>query len=122
MNPFYLGQLVWRHRQTKGESYQSLAALTGCSMTWLRQLEHGWLEEPEPHLLGRVADALNIDRAAIDRLNGGSVLDDPRAERVYFHSHHYVDQPQLDEIDKAFRVIQTEGHEDGEAMAVGAPR
>jgi transcriptional regulator with XRE-family HTH domain len=58
-----LGRYVREQRTARGLSGQALALAAGVDKSWLHRLEHGEYASPDPHLLVRLARALEVDVA-----------------------------------------------------------
>lgn len=58
-----LGHYVREQRMARGLSGQALALAAGVDKAWLHRLEHGEYASPDPHLLVRLARALEVDVA-----------------------------------------------------------
>ncbi len=64
-----LGRIIADARYQQELSYGELAALSNTDKGWLHRLENGQRADTDPVLLARVAEALGIDPARIDRVS-----------------------------------------------------
>jgi transcriptional regulator with XRE-family HTH domain len=58
-----LGELLHKLRVERDLSLRGLAATAGLDATWLMRVERGQYQSPDPRLLRRLAEVLDIDTA-----------------------------------------------------------
>lgn len=58
-----LGEYVRSRRTAAGLGVRALARAAGVNPTWVSRLEHGEYDKPDPRLLARLADVLELDLA-----------------------------------------------------------
>src|ERR1700736_3687705 len=101
-----LGELVREAREAKGWSLRTPEAETGVARTWLVYLEAGRSLEPSPDRLARVAEALELDPARIDRVSGSYLARSLPTVRTYFRSKGKATQAELDELEQVIADVQ----------------
>jgi transcriptional regulator with XRE-family HTH domain len=101
-----LGALIRSARESKGLSLRALEAMTGLARTWLVYLEAGRSLEPLPDRLARVAEALEIDPARVDRVSGNYLARSLPTVRTYFRSKGKATQAELDELEQVIAEVQ----------------
>lgn len=94
-----LGALLRSARERAGLSLRELTAVTGLPTTTLKYLEDGRSADPSPDSLMRVAEALKIDPARIDRISGDHLARSLPGQRTYFRSKNKATEEQLDQIE-----------------------
>lgn len=62
-NRAHLGKYVRSRRTATGLGVRALARAAGVDPTWVSRLEHGEYDRPDPRLLARLADSLQLDLA-----------------------------------------------------------
>jgi transcriptional regulator with XRE-family HTH domain len=93
-----LGILVAKARRRKGLSYRALATQLGVAYGWLSELEMGRFLDPAPDRLARLAEALDIAPARIDRITKGSMADSLPEVRTYFRAKYGLTPGQSEQI------------------------
>jgi transcriptional regulator with XRE-family HTH domain len=107
-----LGELIRSAREARGLSLRALETETGLARTWLVYLEAGRSLEPLPDRLAKVAEALDIDPARIDRASGNYLARSLPTVRTYFRSKDKVTQAELDELERVIAEVHAKyGHE-----------
>lgn len=101
-----LGRIIATARLKQGLSYGELAARSGTDKGWLHRLENGQRADPDPVLLTRVAEALGIDPARIDRASQNHLADSMPTMRTYFRSKEKLSPAALDEVERAVAEIR----------------
>jgi transcriptional regulator with XRE-family HTH domain len=101
-----LGELVRKAREAKGLSLRTLEAETGVARTWLVYLEAGRSLEPSSDRLARVAEALGLDPARIDRVSGSYLARSLPTVRTYFRSKGKATPAELDELEQVIADVQ----------------
>ena len=82
-----LGRLIQAARLRQGLSFRDLQKLTGgLPLSSLKALEDGRWSDPAPANVMRVAEALQIDPARIDRVSRDHLADALPGVRTYFRS------------------------------------
>ncbi len=81
-----LGALIHRARLAKGLSFRALAALTDVPLASLKRFEDGVYNDPSPTQIARIAEALEIDPARIDRASSDHLANSMPTMRTYFRS------------------------------------
>lgn len=64
------GQELRRARDERGLSYRDLKDETGLALSHLQRLERGQVSEPSPHVLRKLARALELDYEGLLRRVG----------------------------------------------------
>lgn len=95
-----LGQMIANARKRRGLSMRALADKLSISFAWLKQLEDGEYLDPSPDRLARIAEALDIEPARIDRLARGAVADSLPGMRMYFRAKYDLSPKEIDQIVK----------------------
>lgn len=103
-----LGRLVRDARRKKGMSLLAFMEQTGLDYSWLNRLERGLYMAPNPVHLARVAEALDIDPARIDKVSADHLADSLPSVRTYFRSKTKATPEQLDAIEAVLREIHGE--------------
>lgn len=98
-----LGALIAKARVVKGVSVRALAEQLGLNFSWLSKLEAGRYADPSPERLTRLAEALEIEPARIDRITKGSVAASLPGMRTYFRAKYGLTP---DEADRVARYVQ----------------
>jgi len=94
-----LGSLIAKARTRKGLSYRALALQLGVAFGWLAELEAGRFVDPAPDRLARLAEALDIEPARIDRITKGSMADSLPEVRTYFRAKYGLTPEQSAQIE-----------------------
>jgi len=100
-----LGALVQRARHKKGLSRFALAERTGFDDSWLLRLEQGQYASPNPVHLARLAEVLDIDVAAIDRVSHDHLANSLPSTRIYLRSTQKLSPEAIDEVEAAVAAI-----------------
>jgi transcriptional regulator with XRE-family HTH domain len=95
-----LGTLIAKARARKGLSYRALALQLGVAYGWLAELEMGRFLDPAPDRLARLAEALDIEPARIDRITKGSMADSLPEVRTYFRAKYGLSPEQSEQIER----------------------
>ena len=101
-----LGALVQRARNKKGLSRFALAELTGFDESWLIRLEQGRYASPSPGHLAQLAETLDIDPVAIDRVSHDHLADSLPSTRTYLRSKEKLSPEALDEVEAVLASIR----------------
>jgi len=101
-----LGALFRSVRESKGISVRGLEAETGIVLSWLVYLESGRSLEPLPGRVARVAEALGIDPARVDRVSGNYLAKSLPSVRTYFRSRGKATRAELDELEQVIQDVQ----------------
>ena len=116
-----LGRLIQAARLRQGLSFRDLQKLTGgLPLSSLKALEDGRWSDPAPANVMRVAEALQIDPARIDRVSRDHLADALPGVRTYFRSKTKASPEQLDEIEAAVAEIQAKYQADAPDAKTGA--
>jgi transcriptional regulator with XRE-family HTH domain len=107
-----LGRIIGAARRKQGLSYGELAALSDTDKGWLHRLENGQRADPDPVLLARVAEALGIDPARIDRASGDHLAASLPGVRTYFRSKGKLSLEAVKEVEAAVAEIRTRYQKD----------
>lgn len=83
-----LGTLITRARERKGWSIRQLARETAADPAWVLKVERGNSRSPEPELLTKLADALDLDPKRLDRITGRHLSKSLPEMRAYFRALH----------------------------------
>jgi len=120
-----LGRIIADARYQQELSYGELAALSNTDKGWLHRLENGQRADPDPVLLARVAEALGIDPARIDRASSDHLAASMPGVRTYFRSKGKLSLAAVKEVEAAVAEITAKhgADEDGRISDVkaGAP-
>jgi len=101
-----LGALIRVARHRKRLSLHGLAEQTGYDYSWLHRLESGQYTSPNPMHLVRIAEALDIDPARIDRVSRDHLANSMPGVRTYFRSTQKLSPEALDEIERTVDEIR----------------
>ena len=101
-----LGALIRVARHRKRLSLHGLAEQTGYDYSWLHRLESGHYTSPNPMHLARIAEALDIDPARIDRVSRDHLASSMPTMRTYFRSKEKLSPEALDEIERTVDEIR----------------
>jgi len=115
-----LGRIIGDARRKHELSYGELAALSNTDKGWLFRLENGQRADPDPVLLTRLAEALGIDPARIDRVSKNHIADSLPGVRTYFRSKTKLSPKALDEVEAAIAEITAKDHKGGVSRAPDA--
>ena len=94
-----LGALIAKARAGRGLSLRDLAAELDLHRSWLGYLEQGKFLDPAPDRLARVADALGIEPARIDRLTHGAVAQSLPGIGTYFRAKYDLTPEEVAKIE-----------------------
>lgn len=108
-----LGRFIKEERLKQGLSYGELAARSDTEKSWLHKLENGQRTDPHPALLARVAEALGIDPAKIDRISNDHLADSLPQVRTYFRSKEKLPLAAVKEVEAAVAEIRAKYHRGG---------
>ena len=103
-----LGRLIGEARRKQGLSYGELGALSETDKGWLHRLENGQRADPDPALLTRVAEALGIDPARIDRVSGDHLAASLPNMRVYLRSKGKLSLEDIKQIEGVVAELRAE--------------
>jgi len=101
-----LGLLIRNARTAKGLSFRALAAITDVPLVSLKRFEDGVYNDPSPAQIVRIAEALDIDPARIDRVSRDHLANSMPGVRTYFRSTQKLSPEALDEIERAVNEIR----------------
>ena len=101
-----LGLLIHNARAAKGLSFRGLAAITDVPLASLKRFEDGVYNDPSPAQIARIAEALEIDPARIDRVSRDHLADSMPTMRTYFRSKEKLSPEALDEVERAVADIR----------------
>ncbi len=101
-----LGLLIHNARLQKGLSFRALAALTDVPLVSLKRFEDGVYNDPSPAQIVRIAEALDIDPARIDRVSRDHLANSMPTMRTYFRSKQKLSPEALDEVERAVAEIR----------------
>lgn len=83
-----LGSLITRSRERRGWSIRQLAREIEADPAWVLKVERGNSRSPEPELLTKLADALDLDPKRLDRITGRHLSKSLPGMRAYFRALH----------------------------------
>lgn len=109
-----LGRIIGDVRRRQGLSYGELAERSNTDKGWLHRLENGQRADPDPVLLARVAEALGIDPARIDRASSDHLAASMPEMRTYFRSKEKLPLAALKEVEAAVAEIRAKYNKDKE--------
>ena len=101
-----LGLLIHNARLQKGLSFRALAAITDVPLVSLKRFEDGVYNDPSPAQIVRIAEALDIDPARIDRVSRDHLANSMPTMRTYFRSTQKLSPEALDEVERAVAEIR----------------
>jgi len=101
-----LGLLIHNARLAKGLSFRALAAITDVPLVSLKRFEDGVYNDPSPAQIVRIAEALDIDPARIDRVSRDHLASSMPTMRTYFRSKEKLSAEALDEVERAVADIR----------------
>jgi transcriptional regulator with XRE-family HTH domain len=100
-----LGVLIRQTRERAGLSLRNLEAITGIPRTILNRLELGQLDAPSPHLLQRIAEALELDSDDLFALAGYRPSDKLPSLTPYLRAKYHLPPHALAEANEALQAI-----------------
>lgn len=95
-----LGAVIAKARARKGLSVRALAAQAGVGYAWITNVEGGQYLAPAPARLARLAEALDIEPARLDRLMQGAVADSLPELPTYFRAKYRLTPDQIQKIER----------------------
>jgi transcriptional regulator with XRE-family HTH domain len=101
-----VGSLLAKARGKKGLTLRDLAQLTGIPPTTITRVERGEYSEPAPDNLARLAEALELDPARIDRLSSNYLANSLPSVSTYFRSKEKASPEEIAEIEAAVGTIR----------------
>jgi len=101
-----LGLLIHNARLHKGLSFRALAAITDVPLVSLKRFEDGVYNDPSPAQIVRIAEALDVDPARIDRVSRDHLANSMPGVRTYFRSTQKLSPEALDEVERAVAEIR----------------
>jgi len=101
-----LGLLIHNARVAHGLSFRALAAITDVPLVSLKRFEDGVYNDPSPAQIARIAEALDIDPARIDRVSRDHLASSMPTMRTYFRSKEKLSAEALDEVERAVADIR----------------
>jgi transcriptional regulator with XRE-family HTH domain len=101
-----VGSLLAKARGKKGLTLRDLAALTGIPFATIARVERGEYSEPAPDNLARLAEALELDPARIDRVGGNYLANSLPSVGTYFRSKEKASPEEIAEIEAAVGTIR----------------
>ena len=109
-----VGQYIKRQRQERGLSVRDLAAVAQVDASWLSKVERGIYAKPDPRLLNRLAQALDVETADL-YLEAG--YGDPRGLpgfTPYLRAKYDLPDEALEQLQAHFDLINDHyGNKDG---------
>jgi transcriptional regulator with XRE-family HTH domain len=90
----------------KGIPQTALATRLGVANGWLAGLEQGRFLDPSAERLARIAEALDIEPARIDRITNGTVAGSLPGMRTYFRAKYDLSPEQIDRLERYIRRLQ----------------
>ena len=109
-----LGELFARARAKQGLSLRALEERTGLAYVWIQRLEQGDYVHPSADRLTRLAEALGIDPARINRISRGEVAERLPGMKVYFRAKYDLSPEEVDEVEKFVKELQKGGDHDND--------
>lgn len=95
-----LGSLIAKARIRKGLSHRALASQLGVAYGWLATLEMGRYLDTAPDRLARLAEALDIEPAKIDRITKNSLSGRLPEVRTYFRAKYGLAPKDIEQIER----------------------
>jgi len=87
-------------------SFRALAAITDVPLASLKRFEDGVYNDPSPAQIARIAEALEIDPARIDRVSRDHLASSMPTMRTYFRSKEKLSSKALDAVEEALVEIR----------------
>ena len=103
-----LGLLIHNARVAKGLSFRGLAAVTDVPLASLKRFEDGVYNDPSPAQITRIAEALDIDPARIDRVSKNHLANSMPSMRTYLRSKEKLSPEAMDSLEQALADIRAE--------------
>ena len=103
-----LGLLIHNARVAKGLSFRALAAVTDVPLVSLKRFEDGVYNDPSPAQITRIAEALDIDPARIDRVSKNHLANSMPSMRTYLRSKEKLSPEAMDALEQALADIRAE--------------
>ena len=103
-----LGLLIHNARVAKGLSFRGLAAVTDVPLASLKRFEDGVYNDPSPAQITRIAEALDIDPARIDRVSKNHLANSMPTMRTYLRSKEKLSPEAMDALEQALADIRAE--------------
>jgi len=101
-----LGGLLARARRSQGLSTRQLARQVGVAYGWISSVEAGRFLDPAPDRLARLAEALNIEPARIDRLTKGSVAGGLPGLKTYFRAKYDLSAEEIEQVERYVKRLR----------------
>lgn len=112
-----LGQVIAKARLRKRLSLRELEAQLGVPRSWLGYVEQGRSLSVAPDRLARLAEALDIEPARIDRITKGSVAGSLPEVRTYFRAKYGLTDEQANQIERYVQRYIEPSEDSGERAA-----
>lgn len=103
--PSTLGTTIRQARERAGFSLRNLEAIVGVSRQWLNRLEHDDLDNPNPTILHRLAEALELDSDDLFAFVGYRPSDKLPSLTPYLRAKYRLPPAALAEASEAFKDI-----------------
>ena len=103
-----LGLLIHNARVAKELSFRALAAITDVPLVSLKRFEDGVYNDPSPAQITRIAEALDIDPARIDRVSKNHLANSMPSMRTYLRSKEKLSPEAMDALEQALADIRAE--------------
>lgn len=101
-----VGALIAAARSRKRLTLREMTQLTGIPTTTITRIEQGDYSLPGPEKLSRLAEALEIDPARIDRASGSYLARSLPSVQTYFRSKEKASPEEIVEIEAAVEAIR----------------
>jgi transcriptional regulator with XRE-family HTH domain len=101
-----LGALIVQARSRQHISTRRLAQMAGVPQPWLVRVEQGLFNDPAPERLTRVAEALGIDPARIDRVTHNHLANSLPSLHTYFRSKEKASPEEIADIEAAIKRVR----------------
>ncbi len=95
-----VGRIIAKGRAKAHLTLAELEQVSGIPGTWIFHVEKGHYTDPAPERIGRLASALNIDPADLNRVGDDYLADGLAERRIYLRGKEKLPLEALDEVDR----------------------
>jgi transcriptional regulator with XRE-family HTH domain len=107
-----LGKLIARHRKAARLSQEGLGALAGLAGSTIQRYETGFIEQPDPYKLLRIAEALDIEVEELYAAAGLKVSSQLPAFGTYLRTRYgQLPEKALKEVEAHFEELRQQYEE-----------
>jgi len=101
-----LGALIAKARARAGVSLRELASHVGVHSSWIGFVEQGRFVDPAPDRLARLAEALDVEPARIDRIAKGALAGGLPGMRTYFRAKYDLTPDQAAQVERYVKRLR----------------